>query len=55
MFMMRKLAMLCLAALAFIATMAAQERPVPKGAPKLDHVFIIMMENPPVTWCSFTL
>ena len=45
MFMSRKIVMLCLAALAMVATAAAQEGPVPKGVPKLDHVFIIMMEN----------
>lgn len=27
------------------ATAAAQEGPVPKGVPRLDHVFVIMMEN----------
>ena len=45
MFMSRKIVMLCLAALAIVATAAAQEGPVPKGVPKLDHVFIIMIEN----------
>jgi phosphatidylinositol-3-phosphatase len=45
MFMSSKIVMLCLAALAIVATAAAQEGPVPKGVPKLDHVFIIMMEN----------
>jgi hypothetical protein len=37
--------MLCLVALAFAITGFAQEGPVPKGVPKLDHVFVIMMEN----------
>jgi hypothetical protein len=45
MFMQRKIVMLCLAALAFVATVRAQEGPVPKGVPRLDHVFVIMMEN----------
>ena len=45
MFMLRKIVMLCLAALAFVATVRAQEGPVPKGVPRLDHVFVIMMEN----------
>lgn len=45
MFMQRKIVMLCLAALAFVATVRAQEGPVPKGVPRLDHVFEIMMEN----------
>jgi hypothetical protein len=43
--MLRKIVMLCLVAMAFVATTSAQEGPVPKGVPKLDHVFIIMMEN----------
>lgn len=43
--MLRKTVMLCLAALAFAAANPAQEGPVPKGVPKLDHVFVIMMEN----------
>ncbi len=43
--MLRKTAMLCLGALAFAAAASAQEGPVPKGVPKLDHVFVIMMEN----------
>jgi phosphatidylinositol-3-phosphatase len=45
MFMFRKTALLCLGALAFVAAASAQEGPVPKGVPKLDHVFVIMMEN----------
>jgi phosphatidylinositol-3-phosphatase len=45
MFMLRKTALLCLGALAFVAAASAQEGPVPKGVPKLDHVFVIMMEN----------
>jgi hypothetical protein len=45
MFMLRKTAMLCLGAMAFAAAASAQEGPVPKGVPKLDHVFVIMMEN----------
>ncbi|HEY1422310.1 MAG TPA: alkaline phosphatase family protein [Candidatus Acidoferrum sp.] len=43
--MLRKTVMLCLVALAFVAASSAQEGPVPKGVPKLDHVFVIMMEN----------
>jgi hypothetical protein len=45
MFMLRKIVVLCLAALALVATVRAQEGPVPKGVPRLDHVFVIMMEN----------
>ena len=45
MFMLRKTALLCLGAMAFAAAASAQEGPVPKGVPKLDHVFVIMMEN----------
>src|SRR5260370_32557195 len=45
MFMLRKTALLCFGALAFVAEGSAQEGPVPKGVPKLDHVFVIMMEN----------
>ncbi len=43
--MLRKTALLCLGAMAFAAAASAQEGPVPKGVPKLDHVFVIMMEN----------
>ena len=42
---MSKIVLLCLAALAFVAAASAQEGAVPEGVPKLDHVFIIMMEN----------
>src|ERR1700756_2341555 len=45
MFMLRKTALLCLGAMAFAAAASAQEGPVPKGVPKLDHVFVILMEN----------
>jgi hypothetical protein len=45
MFMLRKIVMLCLVALALVATSSAQEGAVPKGVPKLDHVYVIMMEN----------
>ena len=31
--------------LSFAAAASAQEGAVPKGIPKLDHVFVIMMEN----------
>ena len=43
--MLRTSVMLCLIALAIVATASAQEGSVPKGVPKLDHVFVIMMEN----------
>lgn len=43
--MLRKIVLLCLTALAMVAAASAQEGPVPKGVPKLDHVFVIMMEN----------
>src|SRR5258708_10914588 len=43
--MLRKIATLCLLALALVAVTAAQEGPVPQGVPRLDHVFVIMMEN----------
>jgi len=43
--MFRKIATLCLLALALVAVAAAQEGPVPQGVPRLDHVFVIMMEN----------
>ena len=42
---MKKFALFCACALALAANSSAQEGPVPKGVPKLDHVFIIMMEN----------
>src|SRR5258708_38694056 len=43
--MLRKPALLCLGAMAIAAAAFAQEGPVPKGVPKLDHVFVILMEN----------
>jgi phosphatidylinositol-3-phosphatase len=43
--MMKRFATLCLLAAAFAGVAAAQEGPVPKGVPHLDHVFVIMMEN----------
>jgi len=43
--MFRKIATLCLLALALVAVAAAQEGPVPQAVPRLDHVFVIMMEN----------
>src|SRR5258708_5587573 len=43
--MLSKIVMLCLLTIAFVATTSAQEGPVPNGVPKLDHVFVIMMEN----------
>jgi hypothetical protein len=42
---MKKAAILCLLAAALVGGVVAQEGPVPKGIPHLDHVFIIMMEN----------
>jgi len=42
---MSKIVLLCLVTLAFVAAASAQEGAVPNGVPKLDHVFIIMMEN----------
>jgi phosphatidylinositol-3-phosphatase len=43
--MMKRFATLCLFAATFAGAAAAQEGPVPKGIPHLDHVFVIMMEN----------
>ncbi len=43
--MKRKAGVLCLFAAGIACTAAAQEGPVPKGVPHLDHVFVIMMEN----------
>ena len=43
--MTKKAALLGLVATALVATMFAAEGPVPKGVPRLDHVFVIMMEN----------
>jgi hypothetical protein len=40
-----KTALLRLGAMAIAAAAFAQEGPVPKGVPKLDHVFVILMEN----------
>ena len=40
-----KAAVLCLLAAVLVGSTSAQEGPVPKGVPRLDHVFIIMMEN----------
>jgi hypothetical protein len=42
---MKKAAILWLLAAALVGGVVAQEGPVPKGVPHLDHVFIIMMEN----------
>jgi hypothetical protein len=42
---MKKTTILCLLASALAGRVVAQEGPVPKGVPHLDHVFIIMMEN----------
>src|SRR5574340_540052 len=43
--MIKKAAMLGVLAAAMAATGSAQEGPVPKGISRLDHVFVIMMEN----------
>ncbi len=43
--MKRKAGLLVLLAAATVGTVAAQEGAVPKGIPRLDHVFVIMMEN----------
>lgn len=43
--MLRKAAVLGLLATALASVGFAQEGPVPKGVPHLDHVFVIMMEN----------
>jgi len=43
---MKKLALAsCMAALIGAGTAIAEEGPVPGGIPRLDHVFVIMMEN----------
>jgi len=43
--MIKKAATLCLFAAAMATTVRAQERDVPKGIQRLDHVFVIVMEN----------
>jgi hypothetical protein len=43
--MLRNLAVLGLGASVFVAGLSAQEGAVPKGVPKLDHVFVVVMEN----------
>jgi len=43
--MTKKTAVLGLAVTALMGTLFAAEGPVPKGVPRLDHVFVIMMEN----------
>ncbi len=37
--------LIILATTAFVSTVFASEGPIPKGLPKLDHVFLIMLEN----------
>jgi hypothetical protein len=44
-YMLKKAAVLGLLATALASVGFAQEGPVPKGVPHLDHVFVIMMEN----------
>jgi len=39
------IAVLCLLAAGAAGSLSAQEGSVPKGVPRLDHVFVIMMEN----------
>ena len=43
--MIKKATILGLLAAALAGTVCAQEGKVPKGVPRLDHVFVIMMEN----------
>jgi phosphatidylinositol-3-phosphatase len=43
--MKTKISVLCLTAALMAAAAVAQEGPVPKGVPPLNHVFLIMMEN----------
>jgi hypothetical protein len=43
--MRKKAVLLGLFTASLVGTLAAQEGPVPRGVPRLDHVFIIMMEN----------
>jgi len=43
--MIKKSAILGLIAAGLAGTLGAQEGKVPKGIPRLDHVFVIMMEN----------
>lgn len=43
--MMKKAAILCLLGAGLAGAASAQQGPVPKGIPHLDHVFVIMMEN----------
>ena len=42
---MKRAAIVGFLAVLLMGTVFAQEGPVPKGVPRLDHVFIIMMEN----------
>lgn len=43
--MIKRAVVLCLFAALWAGAVAAQQGPVPKGIPHLDHVFVIMMEN----------
>ena len=43
--MIRKAAMVCLLAAGMSAAAAAQEKEASKGIPRMDHVFVILMEN----------
>src|ERR1700676_5420216 len=43
--MIKKIASLGLSCALMAAPMFANEGAVPKGIPKLDHVFVVMMEN----------
>ena len=43
--MTKKTAIMGLLVATLVGASFAQEGPVPKGVPHLDHVFIIMMEN----------
>lgn len=46
---MKRTAVICLSILILAGTMFAGEGPTPKGVRKLDHVFVIMMENHGIT------
>ena len=43
--MNRKAAMVCLLAAGMAASATAQEKEEPRGIPRMDHVFVILMEN----------
>jgi len=43
--MIKTVAVVCLFAASLASAASAQEGPIPKGVPHLDHVFVILMEN----------